>query len=301
MKELYHHVENLNYLAIFEASARLLSFTRAAEELGISQPAVSQAVRKLEQNLGLRLFMRHHRRLALTDAGERLADTVSQSLGRILNTVESITHIAHAKHVTLAVSTAFANYWLVPRLQRFHQRYPEVDLRLQTTDKDLDLAVEGISLGVRRGKGVWSGYQSTSIARESICVVASPQFIAKHGTPSSIEQLATMNLIHLEEPHRERPKWADWFASFGYHYVDRGDGLRLNDYALVLQATMAGEGLAMGYRHVLDALFAQKLIEPVGGWRWLTGYEYFLVWSAQSKLSPDAAYVRDWIVDEVQA
>ena len=158
MRELIKSIESLNHLSAFEASARLGSFTNAAKELGVSQPAISQSVRKLEDAIGTKLFHRRHRIITLTDAGELLRNDVYQGFERILTTVKYLQNQRRGGHVTLSVSTAFANYWMVPRLQNFHEQHPEIDLRMQTTDKDLDLAQEGISLAIWRGNGNWPGY-----------------------------------------------------------------------------------------------------------------------------------------------
>lgn len=140
MRELLKSIESLNHLSAFEASARLGSFTNAAKELGVSQPAISQSVRKLEDAIGTQLFHRRHRIITLTDAVELLKNDVSQGFERILATVKYLQNHRRGQHVTLSVSTAFANYWMVPRLQNFHERHPDIDLRVQTTDKDLDIA-----------------------------------------------------------------------------------------------------------------------------------------------------------------
>ena len=297
MQRLLGHIDSLNHLAAFEAAARHRSFTRAAGELNVTQPAISQSIRKLEEAIGMPLFIRRHRSLSLTTAGEMLADDVTEGFSRILSTVRHLKRLSTSDHVTLSVSTAFANYWMVPRLQSFRREHPSVDLRLQTTDKDLDLAQEGISLGVRRGLGEWRGYAAGLIAEERLCAVASPAWVAKHGVPDSVHALAAAPLIHLEEPHRERPVWRDWFAALGVDYRDHGWGLRLNDYALVLQAAMAGEGVAMGYRHIIENLVDQNLLVGLGGWWVDTRAGFFLVWSDRADLSADAKTVRDWILD----
>lgn len=297
MQRLLGSIDSLNHLAAFEAAARHGSFTRAAAELNVSQPAVSQSIRKLETAIGVPLFHRRHRSLALTTAGEMLADDVGEGLSRIASTIRHLRRLSVSNHVTLSVSTAFANYWMVPRLQSFRRKHPTIDLRLQTSDKDLDLAQEGISLGVRRGSGEWRGYSSGRIARERLTAVASPAWATQRGAPSDIEALAAAPLIHLEEPHRARPTWRDWFAALGHSYRDHGGGLRLNDYALVLQAAMAGEGVAMGYRHIVGALEAQHLLANLGEWVVETEASFFLVWSDRTELSDDAKTVRDWILD----
>jgi DNA-binding transcriptional LysR family regulator len=298
MRELLKQIGSLHHLTAFEAAARHGSFTRAAEELNVSQPAISQSIRRLEAAIGVPLFQRGHRSITLTDAGELLVHDVAEGFQRILSTVRHLNRLGETDHVTLSVSTAFANYWMVPRLQDFHDQHPAVDLRLQTTDKELDLAQEGISLGVRRGRGDWRGYESALIAAERLVVVASPAWIARHGPVPDPATLSNLPLIHLEEPYRDRPSWSDWFKAHGIAYRDIGGGLRLNDYALVLQAAMAGEGAAMGYHHVLGSLLEQGLLMRLGAWEHMTGLGYHLVWSARTPLSGNAGAVRDWVLDQ---
>ena len=296
MRELERHVGSVHNLVLFEAAARLNSFSAAAEELGVTQPAVSQAVRRLEAAIGARLFRRGHRSITLTAAGERLFGDVADGFARILATARQIGRTAQPDHVTLLVSTAFATWWMVPRLAEFRARHPRVDLRLETLDKDLEIAAEATSLAVRRGDGGWPGYESARIAPEVLMAVASPGFLSRHGAPTSPRALTGLPLIHLEEPHRYRPGWPDFFRSLGVDYRDQGEGLRLNDYALVLQAAMAGEGVALGWAHVCERPLQQGLLAAVGSWRWETGQGFHLVWAAGVEMSPHARLARDWIL-----
>ncbi len=300
MQNLLRQIDSLHHLAAFDAAARHGSFTRAAKELNVSQPAISQSIRKFEAAIGVALFRRLHRSIALTDAGAILAHDVAEAFGRVQATVSHLGALGASDHVTLSVSTAFANYWMVPRLQAFRELYPDLDLRLQTTDKELDLTHEGISLGVRRGKGKWAGYDGALIAQEKLIAIASPAWIAANNAPTDPTALVKAPLITLEEPFRARPSWRDWFAHFDVDYRDKGAGLRLNDYALVLQATMAGEGVAMGYAHVTAGLIEQGLLSPLGNWEYTTDQGYHLVWSNRSELSANAVIVRDWILDAVR-
>ncbi|MEM6973280.1 MAG: LysR substrate-binding domain-containing protein [Pseudomonadota bacterium] len=298
MRKLLRQVGSLHHLAVFEAAARHGSFTRAAAALNVSQPAVSQAVRQLERDVGVALFQRRHRSITLTDAGALLLHDVAEGFSRLEATLDHLGRLAVTRHVALSVSTAFANHWMVPRLGDFHARHPGIDLRLQTTDKELDLAQEGIALGMRRGDGRWAGYEAGLVAHERLIAVASPGWLAAHGPVADPVALTAMPLIHLEEPFRPRPTWADWFAGFGIGWRDRGGGLRLNDYALVLQAAMAGEGVAMGYTHVVDRLMAQGLLAPLGPWAWESGVGHWLIWSDRTPLSESAETVRDWLLAE---
>jgi DNA-binding transcriptional LysR family regulator len=139
-------------LIIFESAARLGSFTRAAEELAIQQPSVSAAIRQLEDTLGTVLFVRAHRNVTLTAAGARLFAGVSRSLSGLEAAITATQELGRNLHVTLSTSSAFSYYWMMPRLSAFHTIHPDIDLRLQTSDRDVDLNIENISLGIRVGK-----------------------------------------------------------------------------------------------------------------------------------------------------
>jgi DNA-binding transcriptional LysR family regulator len=297
MRELRELTHSPHHLMVFEASARHQSFTAAARELTVSQPAVSTAIRQLETALGVRLFRRSHRSVTLTEAGEMLYKDVSLGFGRILETARLLHRKTREKHVTLSTSTAFANYWMVPRLSDLHTRHPDIDLRLQTADKDLDLEEEGISLGIRCGDGMWRGYDCELIAEEILFPITSPRLAQTCTSGNDLKALATENLIHLEEPYRPRPTWKDWFSGMGFSFMDDGKGLRLNDYALVIQAAMAGEGIALGWRHIVDPLIEQNLLARVGNWSVQTGSGFYLVWSSKAQLSDQAIAVRAWMIE----
>jgi len=296
MRELIRLIGSAHNLVVFEAAARLASFSKAAEELGLTQPAVSQAVRRLESAIGTRLFQRSHRAVALTDSGDRLYADVTDGFSRILVTARQIRRSARSEHATLLVSTAFATWWMVPRIAEFRTRHPQVDLRLETCDKDVDIAAEATTLAVRRGTGEWPGYHSALITPERITAVASPKLLAVQPRVSDIRALLSWPMIHLDEPHRYRPGWTEYFNHFGVKFRDNGDGLRLNDYALVLQAAMAGEGVAIGWQHICERPIEQGLLDRAGPSSWETGQGFYLVWSATTPLAANAQLVRDWII-----
>lgn len=296
MQQLLRAVGSLKHLVAFEAAARRCSFTLAAEELGVSQPAVSQAVRSLERTLGFALFDREHRSIRLTPAGEKLQSDVQDSFARILQGVRQLKQQHGGRHVTLSVSAAFANYWMVPRLQNFREAHPDVDLRVQQTERDLDLAQEGISLAIWRGDGRWNGYDSHPIAREAITAVASDAWVACNAPVETLDDLAQAQRITLEEPFRFGPSWRDFFRAHGRDIPDRATGLRLNDYSLVLQAALAGEGVAFGWQHITQPLVRAGLLVQVGPWRWDTDKCFHLVWSSRVPLSNQALAFRDWVI-----
>ena len=297
MQELWKLVTSPRHLMVFEAAARQGSFTRAAQEMNVQQPAVSASIRQLEEALGVRLFRREHKRVELTEAGRKLAADVTGALDRILVSAQSIQQKSRLEHVTLNASSAFNYYWLMPRLADLHARHPGLDLRLQNSDREPDIDAEGISLAIRRGDGNWPGCEAALIAPERIYPIASPQVMRAAVNLKTVPNLLHERLIHLEEPVRERPSWRDWFR---YHHIpDREPqaGLRLNDYALVLQAAMAGEGFAFGWHHVCQGLVRRGLLAAREDWAWETGVGFWLVWSKHTALTPQAGQVRDWILE----
>ncbi|MFK7940164.1 MAG: LysR substrate-binding domain-containing protein [Roseovarius sp.] len=295
MQELWKLVSSPRHLLVFEAAARTGSFTHAAQELNVQQPAVSASIKQLETSLGTRLFNRAHRSVTLTQAGERLFNDVARAFDSIHQTAALISQRSAQQHVTLSASTAFAHYWMVPRLAEFHTAHPGVDLRLQTSEREPDIGAEGISLAIRRGTGHWPGCHAHLIAPEVIAPIASPRVMAAAINLATVANLPNQSLIHLEEPIRDRPNWMDFFAHWKVPYSEPRSGLRLNDYALVLQAAIAGEGFAFGWHHVTKDLIARGLLASRPEWAWTTGAGFYLVWSASTPLSPQAERVRSWL------
>jgi DNA-binding transcriptional LysR family regulator len=184
---------------------------------------------------------------------------------------------------------------MVPRLQEFRRSNAPVDLRMQQTDMEFELDQEGISLAVWRGDGNWRGYKSALLAAESISVLASPSWVQNNPPVISLDDLNSRSLIVLEEPHRYSPSSAHFYGAHGEVYNDDGGGLRLNDYTLVVQAGMAGEGPILGWDHITRHLVAAGLLVRIGDWHWESGAGFYLVWSEEADLAAEAETTRDWI------
>ena len=283
-------------LFVFEAAARLGSFTLAANELGMRQPSVSTAIKQLEHSLEVRLFDRGHRQIVLTNAGLRFYADVSQSLRGIERAAEAVHNMGRSEYVTLNSSSAFSHYWMMPKLHQLRDLHPQIDLRLQSSIHEPDLDVENISIAVRLGAGDWADCHAEKLADEIIFPVASPQVMKNAGTLDDVESLIAQRLIHLEEPVRIRPTWSQWFEYHGMDKIQVTEGMRLNDYALVLQAALNGEGFAFGWEHIVHDLIDRKLLAAREDWSWKTGRGIYLVWSRTIPLSGNACRVRDWIL-----
>lgn len=295
MKLLRTQLPPLNALVIFEAAGRLTSFTKAAQELNMTQAAVSYGVKQLEAALGLDLFRREHQRVRLTEDGRRYHQDVTLALEHIRRSTETLRRSQSGTHVTLSCSTAFASWWMLPRLALFRQENPGIDLRLQTTDKDIDLGAEGISLGIRRGDGRYLGLDAVKMVDEAIIPICSPAYLERAGPIASVADLKRQRLIHLDEPFRPRPSWGDYFRAAGVAAGTDQAGLHLNDYALVVGAALEGQGIALGWRHQTDHLVARGLlIHPIEQ-LWVTGLAFHVVWPHGVPLAPEAEAVRDWL------
>jgi DNA-binding transcriptional LysR family regulator len=185
---------------------------------------------------------------------------------------------------------------MMPRLAKLREIHPDIDLRMQNSDRDPELDVENLSLGIRIGNGQWRGYHSARLADEIIYPVASPQVMGAASNLRSVPNLMHERLIHLEEPIRTRPIWSQWFAHHGIVQMGNNSGLRLNDYALVLQAAVSGEGFAFGWDHVVRNLIERQTLVGRKEWSWHTGNGVYLVWSDRQALSAPAKQVRDWMI-----
>lgn len=297
METLRQLVPSLNSLVVFEAAGRLTSFSAAARELRMTQAAVSYAIARLELQLGAGLFLREYRRVRLTEAGQRFHADVSIGLQHIQRSAQGLRAVATGGHVTLACSTAFAAFWMVPRMERFRADLPEVDLRIQTSDRDLDLVGEGIPLGVRGGVPAdWPQYEAEVLAPEEIYPVCAQSYLARHSRPGDAQDLLAHSLIHLEEPFRQATTWTDWFTACGIAARQVPKGLQINDYVLVVQSVIAGQGVALGWRHLTEGLVEKGVLVRLTDHVLSTGKDFHVIWPKEAPLTRPAAQVRDWLL-----
>jgi DNA-binding transcriptional LysR family regulator len=299
MHALRQLIPSPSALITFEAAARLQSFTRAADELGVSQPAVSHSIRELERRLGVQLFERGARCVSLTPEGQWFFRNVAKSLAHIY---QSALHLRRSHgldtQVTISVSTAFAAHWLLPRIARFRSQHPEIDLRFQTSDRDVDLVAEGISIGIRLGDGEWAAYDAWRFAEEEVLAVCSPEYQRRRGPWRRPADLLEETLVHLEEPYRDCITWSDWFRRAGSEYEVPEHGLKLNDYALVLNAAVGGEGIALGWRHLVAHLLdGGELVKAVPD-GFCSTRAFYVVTPKAWPINEATRVFRDWILRE---
>jgi LysR family transcriptional regulator, glycine cleavage system transcriptional activator len=187
---------SLDTLRVFSVAARHLSFTKAADELHLTQSAVSHRVRALEEELGVLLFNRIRRQLELTSAGRSLAQRMDQAIADIARTIADLDLVNDARRLTVTVLPSVASRWLVPRLPRFHALHPDIELQLIADPRPFDLRSASIDLAIRFGRGIYPGYAVTKLMPDRVFPVCSPHFIAQHGPVTTIEQLLDLPLLH---------------------------------------------------------------------------------------------------------
>jgi DNA-binding transcriptional LysR family regulator len=299
MEPLRRLLPSINSLVVFEVAGRLSSFSGAARELGMTQAAVSYAIHRLETQLGTALFLREHRRVTLSEAGQRFHADVTIGLSHIQRSAQGLRAVATGGHVTLSCSTAFAAFWMVPRMARFREDLPQVDLRIQTADRDLDLVGEDIPLGIRGGNPQdWPQYHAEALAPEEIYPVCAAAWQPPAGRPETVRDVLAHPLIHLEEPFRQATTWAEWFASAGVGAREVPKGLQINDYVLVVQSVLAGQGIALGWRHLIEGLVQKGVLVRLTDHVLTTGKSFHVVWPRDAALSRAAQDVRNWLLDQ---
>lgn len=289
---------HLHALLVFKMAARHGSFTRAATALGISQPAVSRTVCWFEDSLGMQLFDRLHRGVRLTEAGSYLYEQVNLGLTLIEQAMGEVRKRGQTEQVTLAVSTATATWWLLPRMDRFKEAHPQIDIRCITTDTDPDLDTEGIDLAITLGRGEWSRFARWRIFDEDVFPVCSPEYAKTLGRNPTPQSLCSATLLHIEQRYRPRINWADWLARFSVSLPHNTKQFRFTDYSIVLHAALAGQGVALGWRHLVASLLAEgRLVRPLGE-HVVTDQAIYIIASRVRQMRPAVATLRDWLLAE---
>jgi LysR family transcriptional regulator, glycine cleavage system transcriptional activator len=290
---------SLDLLKGFEAAARHLSFTRAAEELYLTQSALSRQIQTLEEQLGIALFERRHRALLLTEAGQILLATTKTVLGEVEQAVARMRHEQAARPVTLSTAIPSAALWLLPRLPQFRARHPELEIYISADNRMLDLDRERIDLAVRYCPEPMAPPGAQRLFGERLQPVCSPSLATDRARPlKRPEDLARHVLLHLEDERGRFPwlNWGQWFAAIGMAQTAGAGALRFNQFDLLIQAAIDGQGVALGRSPLVDRLLEQKkLVAPFHNTH-ATTRAYFIVRSAASAKRPEAQAVVDWLV-----
>ena len=293
---MLHRLPSLDALRVFEAAARHLSFTQAADELNVTQAAVSQRIRSLEESLGVPLFKRLNRALLLSDDGQALYQPVRDALDQMMGAVESLRAGDATGVLTVTTMDTFAATWLVPRLKRFRDAHPEIDVRISTSDTLLDLTREDMDMGVRYGRADWPNLDVVRLMTEEVFPVCSPALLERGPPLEKPADLARHTLLH-DNLHEN---WRMWLLAAGAPEVDATRGPGYYHSNLVIQAAVAGEGVALG-RSVLvaDELASGRLIKPFDV-SLPVEFAHYVVSPQATKDRPKIKAFREWLLQEAR-
>jgi LysR family transcriptional regulator, glycine cleavage system transcriptional activator len=291
----------LDLLPAFEAAARTLSFTRAAQELFLTQSAVSRQIQQLEASLGTALFERRHRALALTAAGVVMQRAVGDSLERLRDASARVRAHAGPRQVAITCTPGFASLWLIPRLARFTTAHPQVDVRISASLEIVDLARSTIDVAVRFVPS--SAGQGPALFEEEVQPLCAPQLLQDASRPlKKPADLAHHTLLTVDYVQGEAltVDWEPWFQVMGLQDVRMANSLRFTSYADAVAAAVSGQGLVIGRLPLLDELLRSgKLVAPFRG-RAATRRGYFVAQSPRGAVNADAQDFVAWLFAEAE-
>jgi len=282
---------SLPALRVFEAAGRLLSFTRAAAELHVTQAAVSHQVRALEEQLGQPLFERTTRRLALTAAGERLLPAATAAFATLEHAVADL---KRAKALlTITTTPFFGARWLAPRLGRFAARHPDIEISIRHTKAVLDIAAEGLDIAIRTGKGHWPGLKAQLIAPIVLLPVAAPDYVEGLGLRDRSD-IVRAALLH-DETNEE---WLEWLTIAGLDPALAQQGQLFDDEHVLVAAALSGQGIALVMRNLVEEEIKTGQLVPVFDLTMGEGWGYYLVHPPGMGRLPKVAAFREFVQQE---
>jgi DNA-binding transcriptional LysR family regulator len=295
---------NLPHLAFFqgfEAAARTLSFTKAAEELFITQSAISRQIKALEDNLGLKLFERRPRSLTLTENGQTLYRIATDVLDRLQSATDQLRAETRARQLSLTTTTGFASLWLIPRLRRFTTLHPDIDVRISATTDTLNLERSLIDLAIRYCRSETVPEGAVRLFGEEMILVCSPALLRDKKRPlKRPKDLAHHTLLHFEYVGAETMymDWGTWLTALGIGGLKSAGALHFSQYEQMIQAAISGQGVALGRQPLVsDLIESGALVAPFK--QTLAGSRaYFII---ESRLSVGKPHVREfaqWLLSE---
>src|SRR5262245_36987345 len=291
LRGMLRRLPSLNALKAFEAAARHESFTRAAEELCVTQGAVSHQVKALEEELGIKLFNRERQRLIITEAGREYLTVLRDALDRIAVGTERLLQRQKAGVLTVSTSPDFAAKWLVHRLGRFAESHPDIDLRVSATLHHVDFTREDVDVAVRHGDGSWPGLDAMRLCSEEVFLVCSPKLLGRLKKPADVLKLP---LLRLDDDRA----WSRWRDAVGIAQDEPLHGPVLNRASMVIDAAIDGQGVALA-RTMLAAwdLINGRLVRPFAE-TLRVSKTYWIVCPKATASLPKIALFREWLLAE---
>ena len=279
----------LSALRPFEAAARLESFSRAAEELSLTHGAVSHQVRALEEHLGTPLFSRHGKRVALTAAGRSFAERIRNALGEIAHAAEAASAGTRENRLTVSVLPSFASRWLMPRLIRFMEAHPGIEINVIATTALANFGAEEVDVAIRFGRGPWPPLVCEAFLEDEWFPVASPK-MNRGKLPKEPKDLLRVRIMR-----EDRDYWQHWFAAAGVPLEGPLEGPLFNDSTYSLQAAARGEGVALARRSIVGEDLERGILKRLFKLGIPSVERYWFVSPRQVANAPKVRAFRDWV------
>ncbi|MET3514089.1 DNA-binding transcriptional LysR family regulator [Pseudacidovorax sp. 1753] len=287
------------YLRAFEAVARHLNFRAAAEEMALTQSAVSRQIQSLEEEVGVPLFLRHTRAVELTSAGAQLLLATQQALPRIDGAVRLIRQSAGRKSVALTTFASFASMWLIPRLEAFQQAHPDIDIRIDASDVAMDLDLADIDMALRYGPAEAMPAGAVRLFGETLMPVASPWLIKSNPAIREPADITRFTLIEAGDAHRTHLEWLTWrrwFETNGLARTQPRRWLYFNYAYQMVQAALSGQGVVLARSPLIaESLASGDLVEVLPRQRMDSPMAYWLLVAPRSTARPEIRAFCDWL------
>jgi LysR family glycine cleavage system transcriptional activator len=302
---MLRHIPGLQSLKAFDASARHLNFTRAAQELHVTPAAVSHQIKELEEALGVSLFQRTSRHMQLTRQGQILKPAISDALEGLTRALQRIRQSDNPMRVQVTASPSIAAKWLVPRLDRFLDSVPGADVRIDVSSDPLDFDREDIDVAIRFGDGVYPGLNVEKLFHDTLFPVCSPELLKGPKRLREPRDLLQFTLIHMdwEAQGAVWPNWRMWMKAAGVKDFNDTRGLHFSQTSLAIQAAIDGHGVALGDSTLVgDDLAAGRLVKPFElSLRSPAQFAYHLITRRDTAERPMTKAFRNWILAEAAA
>lgn len=282
----------LTALRTFEVAARLQSFSQAADEIHVTHSAVSHQIKTLEEFLGVPLFVRQGRRIALTDEGRFLAERVRSALGQIAEAASSVGRRSHPNRLTISVLPSFASRWLMPRIGRFIVEHPGWEVNVESTPTLVDFVRDGVDVAIRFGRGRWPNTHAEWFMDDQYILVASPK-LSRGRLPKQLSDLASAPLLRTD-----RDPWARWCAAAGIDLPLPTGGVEFSDDAMMLQAVLDGQGIQLNRRSIAEGDIAKGALVQLFDVSVPARNSYYIVWPEHLPPSDKVLAFRDWLLKE---
>jgi LysR family glycine cleavage system transcriptional activator len=296
------HIPGTRALRAFEAAGRHLNFTRAAAELGLTPAAISHQIKEFEDQLGVGLFLRTSRTMQLTPAGEIIHAAAAEALAGLTRAVARARKTRGGMSLRITASASIAAKWLVPRIDEFMQRWPEIDVRMDISTNVRDFDRDDVDVAIRWGNGDYAGMRSDRLFDNTISPVCSPKLLRSRQPLNEPRDLLRHMLIHVAWSGQgiTWPDWRMWMLAAGIKDFDDGPGLHFTESGPAIQAAIDGQGVVLGDSSlVADDLAAGRLVQPFAlSIKGPPQFAYYIVSPEETAGDPLVSAFRDWVLEE---